>query len=252
MSKVTTRLSNQDIISTVRQQYENKQRSKLPSVVVELPSKGVIYPKSSPLHAGTVEMRYMTAYDEDILTNASYLSQGILFDKLLESIIVSETPIQDIAPLDRDALIVHARILSYGKDYDVTVTDPQTKKSYDRVIDLSKIKHKELKLTPDANGEFEYQVSESVTIKFRYNIKLKENSTISEILASIITQVGSSRKPEDIDNFIRYEFLAGAAKRFRTYYIDNAPGLDYTYEFEGDDGGTFNTGFQITADIFWT
>jgi hypothetical protein len=250
MSKVTTRLSNQDIISTVRQQYENKQRSKLPSVVVELPSKGVIYPKSSPLHTGTVEMRYMTAYDEDILTNASYLSQGILFDKLLESIIVSETPIQDIAPLDRDALIVHARILSYGKDYDVTVTDPATKKSYDRVIDL--IKHKKLKLTPDANGEFDYQLSESVAIKFRYNIKLKENSTISEILSSIITQVGSSRKSEDIDNFIRYEFLAGAAKQFRTYYVENAPGLDYTYEFEGEAGGTFTSGFQITADIFWT
>jgi hypothetical protein len=252
MSKVTTRVTNQDIINTVRQQYENKQRSKLPTVIVDLPSKGTVYPKSSPLHQGTVEMRYMTAYDEDILTNTSYFSQGVLFDKLLESIIVSDINIADIAPLDRDALIIYARILSYGKEYDVTVTDPATKTTYDRVIDLSKIKHKPLVLMPDENGEFDYKISDTVSIKFRYNAKLKENMSVSQILTAIITQVGNSRKSEDIENFIRYDFLAGDSKRFRTYYIENAPGLDYNYEFEGENGGTFTAVFQINADIFWT
>ena len=80
---------------------------------------------------------------------------------------------------------------------------------------------------------------------------MSTSSKISELLSNIIQQVGNSRKQEDIDNFIRYEFLAGDSKKFRKYVTDNAPGFNFQYEFEGDNGGTFTAGFQVGPDLFW-
>ncbi|WP_286982484.1 hypothetical protein, partial [Haliea sp.] len=61
---------------------------KFPSEVIDLPSKGLLYPKDNPLSSGQVEMKYMTAKEEDILTNQAYITKGIVIDKLLESLIL--------------------------------------------------------------------------------------------------------------------------------------------------------------------
>ena len=89
--------------------------SKFPTEVVELPSKGYFYPKESPLASGKVEMKYMTAREEDILTSPNLLKQGIAIDKLLEALIVDKKiNIDDLLIGDKNALIVAARILAYG------------------------------------------------------------------------------------------------------------------------------------------
>ena len=67
---------------------ENK--FKFPTEMVELPSKGLIYPEDHPLVSGKIEMKYMTAREEDILTNMNFIRQGVVIDKLLQSMIVSE------------------------------------------------------------------------------------------------------------------------------------------------------------------
>jgi len=59
---------------------------KIPTELVSLPSKGLLYPESSPLAKGEIEMKYMTAKEEDILTNANFIRQGTVIDKLLTSI----------------------------------------------------------------------------------------------------------------------------------------------------------------------
>ena len=74
MAKVTDRYDNKNLINLAKQQYTEKQTSKIPSELIKLPSSGVIYPMDSPLRQGLVEMRHMTAFDEDILTNFSYIS----------------------------------------------------------------------------------------------------------------------------------------------------------------------------------
>lgn len=250
MSKVTDRLSNQDVINLARQQYETDKRKKLPSVVVALTSLGQIYPEKHPLRAGTIEMRYMTAYDEDILTNSSYMKQGILFDKLLEAIILTPIKISDIADVDKFGLILNARILAYGPDYEVVVKDPQTGNELNRTINLSSIKPKPINLQPDKNGEFDYQIDNSVSIKFKLAVSNTTN-TVSDLLKTIITQVGESRDSDIIDNFIRYEFLALDAKRFRKHVQEMTPDLDLTVEIEGEDGSTFKTGFPIGPELFW-
>lgn len=250
MSKVTTRLANQDIVNIARQQYENKQRSKLPSIVVELPSKGLIYPESGPLREGKLEIRYMTAYDEDILTNSSYIQSGIVFDKLLESIILSPIDINDISATDRDALILYSRIVSYGAEYPVVLTDPETKNQIERIVDLNKLTNKPFNLVSNSDGEFEYDFG-SNKLKFIYNVRIKDTMTVTDILNLIITEINGSRSKSDIESFIRYDFLARDAKQFREYFAKNSPGIDYNYEFEGEDGSTFITPFPVGPDLFW-
>lgn len=243
-------MANQDIVNIARQQYENKQRSKLPSIIVELPSKGLIYPESSPLREGKLEIRYMTAYDEDILTNSSYIQSGIVFDKLLESIILSPIDINDISAADRDALILYSRIVSYGAEYPVVLTDPKTKNQIERIVDLNKLSNKSFNLVSNSDGEFEYEFG-SNKLKFIYNVRVKDTMTVTDILNLIIIEINGSRSKSDIESFIRYDFLARDAKQFREYFAKNTPGIDYNYEFEGEDGSTFITPFPVGPDLFW-
>ena len=250
MTQVTNRLGNQNIVELAKKQYETQKRSKLPSVIVNLPSYGKVYPEEHALRSGQVEMRYMTAYDEDILTNTSYIREGVVFDKLLESIIVTPVSISEITTADKDCLIINARILAYGEEYPVKVADPKTKNMLSRVVNLKQLKFKPFDLLADDNGEFDYEF-ESTKLKFIYLNKDISNLTISEFLLDTIKEVNGTRDTEQIREFIRYEFLARDAKQFRQYVTDNTPGLDMMYEFEGEDGGTFSAVFPIGPDLFW-
>jgi len=254
MSKMTTRIDKQSIIDQAKSRYDTEQKSKLPTEIIELPSKGKVYAKSNPLSTGKVEVRYMTAYDEDILTNMSYVREGVMFDKLLESIVMSGCNVNDIISSDRDAILIQSRILAYGSDYPVKVTNPKTDAQLERTVNLSKLKYKPFALQADELGEFTYTDSESskdLTIKFSYDININTDGGIYDLLKQCIREVNGKRQTEEIDHFIRYQFLARDSKRFRTYFADNMPGMDYNYEFEGEDGGTFSAVFPIGIDLFW-
>lgn len=251
MSKMTDRIDNQNIINLARQQYENEKRTKLPTVVVPLDSAGKIYPAGHPLRSGTIEMRYMTAYDEDILTNVSYINNGIVFDKLLESVIMTPNVFNDISVVDKLGLIIRTRILAYGSEYTITVTDPKTNAALERTINLNALKSKPFALEPNDLGEFAYEVNKNSIIFFKYPSADNADETISGHLKNIITQVNDSRDENHIENFIRYEFFAAESKRFRKHVSDNMPGIDLTVEIEGEDGDTFTTGFQLGPQLFW-
>ena len=112
---------------------------KFPTEVVDLPSRGKLYPPDSPLASGTIEMKYMTAKEEDILTNQNYIEKGIVIDKLLQALIVDKTiDYNQILIGDKNALLIAARILGYGKDYEFEYMG--SKES----IDLSLLNNKEL------------------------------------------------------------------------------------------------------------
>jgi hypothetical protein len=125
---------------------------KIPTETVTLPSKGLLYPKESPLSKGEIEMKYMTAREEDILTNVNYIRQGIVLDKLLQSLIVTEINYDDLLVGDKNAILIAARVLGYGKDYDITYADEngiEIKATVDlttlenKQVDLSKINEKD-------------------------------------------------------------------------------------------------------------
>jgi len=93
-------------------------RFKLPTEMVELPSKGLLYPEGNPLREGKIEMKYMTAKEEDILTNQNYIKQGLVVDKLLQSLIVTKINYNDLLIGDKNAIMIAARVLSYGASYE--------------------------------------------------------------------------------------------------------------------------------------
>ena len=129
-----------------------EQEKKFPSEVIDLPSKGLLYSADSPLKSGTIEMKYMTAKEEDILTNQNYIAKGVVIDKLLQSLIVDKNiKYGELLIGDKNALLVAARILGYGKDYDFTYQGEKV------TVDLSEVKNKafdESKLT-DGKNEFD-------------------------------------------------------------------------------------------------
>ena len=256
MSKMTNRLGTKDIVTKARKQYESDQFSKLPSVAVSLPSGGKTYPEGHPLREGFVEMRYPTAYHEDILTNTSYIKQGIVMDKLLESLCVTEININDLLVADKEKMILSARILAYGHEYTVQVTDPKTKKILQQTIDLNTLSSTPITINSDSNGEFEYKTDTS-TLKFIFPTSgtlsnIREESTISDLLKNLICEVNGNREQLFIDDFIKYELLAKDAKQFRLYLEKHVPALEKTAEFTGEDGSTFTAGFQIGSDLFWS
>src|SRR6056300_443235 len=123
---------------------------KLPTETVELPSKGLLYPEGHPLASGTVEMKYMTAKEEDILTNQNYIKNGTVIDKLLQSLLITEFDYGDLLVGDKNAIMVAARVLAYGKDYEF---------EYDgelRTADLSALEHKDVDLSEARRGETQF------------------------------------------------------------------------------------------------
>lgn len=250
MSKMTEKFSTSAAAQMARAEYEKQQRSTLPSIIVPLASGGKIYPKDHVLREGKIEMRYMTAYDEDILTNITYIREGVMIDKLLESISLTKFNVSDLSSYDKDALLLYVRILSYGAEYDVIVTDPKTKNDISRTVQLDKIKSKSFTLISDDLGEFEYK-TKTDTIKFKYNVDDISKKSPSEFAKAVITQVNDSRSTDHIEQFIQYKFLARDSRNFRKFFIENAPGIDFNIEFEGEDGGTFTAGFPIGTDFFW-
>ena len=111
---------------------------KLPTEIVELPSKGLLYSEESGLKSGKIEMKYMTAKEEDILTNQSYISKGTVLDKLMQSLIVSEIDYNELLIGDKNAIMVAARILGYGSEYKFNYGGEE------QIIDLSLLENKEI------------------------------------------------------------------------------------------------------------
>ena len=113
-----------------------------PSEEVTLPSKGLLYPEGHPLRSGIIEMKYMTAKEEDILTNQNYIKNGTVIDKLLEALVVDNTSISDILVGDKNALLVASRILGYGADYEFKYQNPETGEDELVSVDLTEAEDK--------------------------------------------------------------------------------------------------------------
>ena len=134
---------------------------KFPTEEVELPSKGLLYSKDNPLSSGKLEMKYMTAKEEDILTNQSYIQKGTVLDKLLQSLLVNkDIKTEDLFVGDKNALFVAARILGYGKEYKTKIAGK------DETIDLTELENKPIdkELFSKGNNRFTYKLENTGTV----------------------------------------------------------------------------------------
>jgi len=159
-------LSDADLKAQLMSEHNqtNVKKTNFPTEIVPLPSKGLLHPEDHPLAAGTIEMKYMTAKEEDILTSQNLIKQGVVLDKLFQSLIVTPVNYDHIYVGDRNAIMVAARILGYGKDYTVQVDDPTSPGTKQKVtIDLTQIEHKEVdySLFEHRKNEFDFELPQS-------------------------------------------------------------------------------------------
>ena len=141
-------------------QQEEKPKFQFPTEEVTLPSKGLLYPKESPLSKGVIEMKYMTAKEEDILTNQNYIKNGTVINRLLKSLIVTDINYNDLLLGNKNAILVAARILGYGADYEFMYTHPQTGEEEKVSVNISEVEDKALNedLIKENKNEFEFEL----------------------------------------------------------------------------------------------
>jgi hypothetical protein len=235
-----------------------------PTEQIELPSKGLLYPKESPLSTGEVELRYMGAKEEDILTNQNYIQKGIVIDKLLQSLIVDKTvDYEELLIGDKNALMVASRILGYGKEYEIEYQG----KPY--TVDLSQINHKELDESLFTLGvnEFSFTLPATGTeITFKLlthkdeklidqeitglkKIQKDFSAELSTRLKYIITSVGGNRETKEIRQFVDNALLARDARALRQYIQEIQPDLDL--KFYPEDGPEGGVQIPIGLNFFW-
>jgi len=235
---------------------------KMPTEIVELPSKGLIYPEDNPLSSGKVEMKYMTAKEEDILTNQSYIQKGIVLDKLVESLIVSNINYNDLIVGDKNAILVAARVLGYGADYSFTYGGVE----YD--VDLSTLENKEFDIDQaGTKGENEFKFSTpagKVDITFKI-LTHKDESDINKELEGykkinpnnvpevstrmkyMVTSVNGDTNKNTIRDFVDNHLLARDARALRKYISEIQPDVNMMF--------TTNSGQEVAIPIdlnfFW-
>jgi hypothetical protein len=235
---------------------------KMPTETVELPSKGLLYPEDSELAKGIIEMKYMTAKEEDILTNQSYIKNGTVLDKLMKSLIVSKINFDDLLIGDKNAIMIAARILGYGSEYTFEYGgETQT-------IDLTQIENKPLKeeLFTNNTNEFTFTLPHSkntvafkiLTHKDEQDInreleglkKINKDSSpeMSTRLKYMITSVEGSRDKKDIREFVDNYLLAKDARALREYIKEIQPDVDLTFF---PSGGSNRVNIPIGVSFFW-
>ena len=164
-----------------------------PTEFVDLPSRGEWYPDDHPLHGSdTIEIRYMTAKDEDILTSQTLLKKGVAIDRFVDNVIVNKSiKAVDLLMGDRNAILIAARVSGYGSTYDALVNCRECGKQNRLEFDLgnSTIKegtvHEDLNVMKNGDGTYDVKLPYSqFTVTLRLMTGLDENY-IAQHLAKV-------------------------------------------------------------------
>jgi hypothetical protein len=238
---------------------------KIPTETVTLPSKGLLYPETSPLSKGEIEMKYMTAKEEDILTNANYIRNGTVIDKLLQALIVTPIDYNELLIGDKNAIIIAARVLGYGKDYKFNSEG----KEY--TADLSKLEDKKVDYSLFKRGVNEFlftlpQSGNTVTfkllthgdeqkieaeIKGLQKVNPNSSSDLTTRLKHMITSVEGKREQKDIRDFVDNYLLAQDSRSLRKYYNEITPDIDTIYYPEEDNYMKEGIDIPVSINFFW-
>lgn len=157
--------------------------------VLPLPSKGQCYPKNSPLRCGRIPVAYLTAADENIIASPNVYRDGKLLDIILDrKILDKRINVNDLCSGDRDAIILWLRGTSYGEDFPISATNPETGKQYNVTISLSQFDYKNFDLEGDENGLFDFETNNGDLIKFKFFTNNDEEQ-LKKTITSQITNI---------------------------------------------------------------
>ena len=252
----------------------------VPTEFVELPSEGKLYPPGHPLHnVGEIEIKQMTAKEEDILTSKSLLKKGVAIERLIRSVIVDKTIDPGTLLIgDRNALLVACRVSGYGHVYKTKVNCPACYETQNYEFDLNLANIKTV-LTPSGENEEQYEIGNNGDGTFEVTLpqtglsvslrvltghderrisslmegdrKRKSEKVVTRQLSNIIVAVNGNDTQEAI-SYVSSNLPSGDSKYLREVYKFIAPNLDLTQYFSCDNcGHEQDMEVPLNAEFFW-
>jgi hypothetical protein len=241
-----------------------------PTEVITLPSKGLVYPESNPLSSGQLEIKYMTAREEEILASQNLIKKGVVLDKLFESIIVdTRVNIDDIIIGDKNAIMLATRILGYGPEYKIEIMNELDEKN-EFIVDLGKIQTKEIdESLLNRENKYKFTTSNGTIIEYKLLSHGDEKKIDADIKALqrlnkgtsaelttryryMILSVNGKTDTGSITSFINNQFLTRDTRAFRDSVKKIQP--DVKMEFEYEDPRTGETevrSIPMGVGFFW-
>jgi len=240
---------------------------KFPSEVIDLPSEGKLYPEGHPLKDGKVEIKYMTAKEEDILTSQNLIKKGVVIDRLLDSLILTTgVKTNDMVLGDKNAVMIAARILAYGPEYICEITNPNSGETINHTFNLADCPFKKL---PENITENKFEITLPIskkTITFKLltgkdemiiNEELKSSKKIgidikpelTTRLRHTITSVDGDSSQPVINNFVQ-NMLARDSMHLRNEIKKNSPDIELSQEVE-IEGESVKVEIPMTVGFFW-
>ncbi len=249
-----------------------EEKRQFPTEMISLPSKGYLYPDDSPLSSGEVEIKYMTAREEDILTSQNLIQKGIVLDKLLESLIVTDINLDDVLLGDKNAILLASRVLAYGKDYEFEYTDPVSGDTKIESVDLTSFEPKKIDFKKFTKGTNEHDFTlpnskKVITFKFTTQgddkavesqlkalVKISRGGVQPEITTRLkqqIMAIDGNRERSVINKFVDNELLSRDSFKFRNYLKTITPDVNMTTTIDLDDGTEQEITVPVTVQFFW-
>ena len=244
-----------------------EQQQKFPTEVIDLPSEGKLYPEGHPLKDGKVEIKYMTAKEEDILTSQNLIKKGVVIDALLKSLVVTEgVDLDDMVLGDKNAVMVAARILAYGPEYTCEIVNPNTQEKIKYTFNLAECPFKKLpkgveenkfsiKL-PASKSEIEFKIltgkEEKIIDKELKGSKKIGSQVLPELttrLRHLIISVNGDDSPAVVNNFVQ-NLLARDSLTLRRELQKVQPDIELKQEVE-IGGDVVEVDIPLTTEFFW-
>jgi hypothetical protein len=242
-----------DFVANAAVVASQKQEVKYPTEVVPLPTRGWFYPEGHPLASGEIEIKQMTAKEEDILANQDLIKKGKVLDKLLESLVVNkEVKIADILVPDKNAIFIAIRRLAYGDDYPVTITCPQCNVQNKVKINLAELNAKPFNFDdhPKGQNSFAFKTPSGLELTYKLLCQIDELSIDAELvqlkrlskesssdlttrLKYLITSVNGNTDRQAIRKFVdSAQFSAKDSLALRKHMREHNPDIDMAFDFK--------------------
>jgi hypothetical protein len=235
---------------------QKQPETKYPSELIPLPTKGWFYPEGHILSSGEVEVKQMTAKEEDILANQELIKKGKVLDKLIESLLVNKSivPSEILVP-DKNAIFLGIRRLAYGDDYAVSITCPKCDKSNSVKINLGLLNNKSFDFDKHPKGQnaFLFQLPKSgIQVTYKLLNQIDEKSIELELeglkktnkessnelttrLRYLITSIDGNTDKSVIRKFVDTTLSAMDSLALRKHIKENNPDVDMSFDFKCAD-----------------
>lgn len=258
-------------VQEATQPQSPSQEYRVPTQMVDLPSKGLFYPKDHPLANGQIEIKAMTAKEEDILTTESFINNGTVLDRLFQSLIVTPFDYNTILSGDKTAIMIASRISAFGSEYTFTVQSPTTGATLKQNIDLSILEPREFSIPDDLvhtnklqftlpvskavlevkilDHRDEQQIEREIARRKKHN---QRDPSMSIRLKQHILSVDGNVRTNYINDFVENQLMVADSKALRAFIRKSTPDIDLSLEvYDEDSNEPFRTTLPLNSSFFW-